>query len=209
MTNEGRLADGTFAPGNQIARKLTTDELKQEAYRQYCAHLAKGLIKDNWYFEHEDLSICYETMESYIKNEPSVFKPIQKKIGWAKGYQYWEAEVGKAALGENSKADIAGLQMIMRNKYKWDAKETSSSALTQEELCAAIRQIASEPRISASERSKMENGQSLLDQGCTGKSDQIHDELGTKSSLERSSSLQDNPESPSAGHNDVFLPPFP
>ena len=31
--------------GNQNAKKLTTDELKIQAYDQYCAHIAKGKDK--------------------------------------------------------------------------------------------------------------------------------------------------------------------
>ncbi len=57
-------------PGNQYNKKLKTPELKAEAYRQYCAHIAEGYSKENFWFEHPDLTITWETVETYIKKEP-------------------------------------------------------------------------------------------------------------------------------------------
>lgn len=104
---------------NQKAVKLTTDELKQEAYRQYCAHLAAGKSKRSWVFKHPDMTLTAAGFENYLKNE-AVFDPLQKQVAEAEGYGMWEDIVCESAKGKNTKANTASLQMVMRNKYGWD-----------------------------------------------------------------------------------------
>jgi hypothetical protein len=114
--------------GNKNALKLKTPDLKAEAYKQYCAHLAKGKSKKSWYFEHPDLELTAETMDKYIAENPIDFRPITKQIAEIKGFAHWEEIVEQSARGENE-ANTASLQMLMRNKYKWD-KETIDRATT-------------------------------------------------------------------------------
>lgn len=114
--------------GNKNALKLKTPELKAEAYRQYCAHLAKGKSKKSWYFEHPDLELTWETMEKYIAGNIIDFPPIKKEISQCKGLAYWEEVVDQTALG-NNEANLPALQMLMRNKFGWD-KETIEQVLS-------------------------------------------------------------------------------
>lgn len=106
--------------GNQNAKKLTTDELKIQAYDQYCAHIAKGKDKKSWFFKHPDLTLTWQTMERYIADDPVVFNPLKKELAYSEGYQHWEAIAEGLADGSNKKACVPALQMIMRNKFKWD-----------------------------------------------------------------------------------------
>ena len=106
--------------------KLSTDELKQQAYEQYCEHIANGYPQDSWYFEHPDLSLCAETLESYFKREPEkcapggIFDPVKKKIARSKNMRHWFEVLSGSAKGTNKDASTASLQMIMRNIHKWD-----------------------------------------------------------------------------------------
>lgn len=127
---EKRIPRGGGQPGNTNAKKLKTPELKLEAYRQYCEHLARGKSKESWYFEHPDMSLTWETMEKYIK-EDVVFEPIKKKIAEAKGFAMWETVLEESAKGKNTKANTATLQMLMRNKYGWDKSEKKDTEATE------------------------------------------------------------------------------
>jgi len=110
--------------GSKNAEKLKTDELKAEAYQQYCAHLAKGKNKRTWRFRHPTgISVTWETMEKYIKEDPIKFDPIHKEIAYIDGYAVWEEICDGSAIGTNRNANTASLQMVMRNKFGWDKKE--------------------------------------------------------------------------------------
>jgi hypothetical protein len=127
-----------FEKGNQVAKKLPTDELKQDAYAQYCAHIAKGYPKKAWCFEHPTLTLTWETMEKYIKNEPDVFDSSQKKVAESKSLNHWFSYLSASATGANQKANVASLQIILRNMHAWDkadnrADDTSSDVATNQE----------------------------------------------------------------------------
>lgn len=107
---------------NKYAVKLTTDDLKKQAYKQYCEYLASGKSKEGWYFEHPTLSCTYKTIEKYMKEEPDVFPPLQKELAIAKAFEYWE-DKGKSMMEGKSKSETALYQMFMRNKFGWDKKE--------------------------------------------------------------------------------------
>jgi len=112
-----------FQEGHTINVKLNTDALKEEAYSQYCAHIALGKAKKSWKFKHPKLSLTWETMEKYIKADPIIFDPIHKRHAEADGYAKWEQVVEDTAVGKNKDANVAALQMLMRNKFKWDHKD--------------------------------------------------------------------------------------
>lgn len=109
--------------GNQNSKKLKTDELKKLAYDSYCAHLSKGKNKRSWFFEHENLTLTWQTMETYITENQVDFNPIKKTIAECKGFQEWEEIAEKCAKGQN-KAVVPALQMVMRNKFGWDKENT-------------------------------------------------------------------------------------
>lgn len=118
---------------NKYAKKLTTDELKRAAFESYLAHIAKGKSKKSWWFDHEEVTVTWQTMETYIKNEPQVFNPLQIERAKSSGYQIWEQVVEDSAKGLNKDANTASLQMLMRNKFGWD-KEDHSNKQSNETL---------------------------------------------------------------------------
>lgn len=116
--------------GNKCAQKLTTPELKREAYRQYCDHIAKGKPQKSWYFEHPDLMLTSRCMENYIKDDPHNFPPINKEIAYSKNFDVW-FEKGKDMMDSQDKCQPAIYQMIMRNIHGWD-KETPEEKVDRE-----------------------------------------------------------------------------
>jgi hypothetical protein len=138
--------------GNKYAKKLVTPELKEQAYKQYCAHLAKGKSKRSWRFKHPDVSLRWETMEKYAKESPEEFDPEHIKDAISDGYAHWEQIVEDSAEGINQKANTASLQMKMRNKFGWDKndhKEEEDSTLevreSQQNILNQIQNYQSNP----------------------------------------------------------------
>ncbi len=197
-------------PENNNRLFLKEEALRKKAYQAYCSWIAKGKLKTSFNFEIQGNKIYWRTIESYIKNYPLEMDTIHKEFAECKGLEKWETICEQSAEGLNTKANTASLQMVMRNKFGWDKQEKKTvSEMSSEELSDTIRQIANEPRIQASNRSILAAEQSLLDQGQRRESYQIQNESPTASALERSSSLQNSSQSPSAGHDNVFVPPFP
>jgi hypothetical protein len=109
--------------GNKNATKLKTSELRKEAYRQYCEYIGGGGSKEEWYFEHTEITLTHQTMEKYIEEDPIEFPPHHKLIAEAKSYQHWVGLGKQMMLGKVEKCQPAIYQMFMRNKFGWD-KET-------------------------------------------------------------------------------------
>jgi hypothetical protein len=108
---------------NRSAVKLDTDELLIEAYKDYCKHLALGLDKRSWAFWKDGKPLCiFATMDKYIEERQDVLDPIHYDSAILVGYKEWEMVVAGSAKGVNQRANPASLQMIMRNKYGWDAR---------------------------------------------------------------------------------------
>lgn len=118
--------------GNKNGVKLKDPDLRQEAYRQYCEHLAEGYSQESFCFDHPQLTVTYKTMNRYIEENPLEFPPIQKEKAKLKGYKMWEGVAMDSAKGLNKDANTASLQMIMRNKYGWDKEDKEAK-----EQCAA------------------------------------------------------------------------
>lgn len=107
--------------GNDYNSKLKDPKLKELVYEQYLSHLSKGKAKESFVFEHDDhpgFFILYEAIESHLKGEES--GPIQIQAAIRKGYKKWEQVCEDSADGTNRQANTASLNMIMRNKFKWD-----------------------------------------------------------------------------------------
>lgn len=111
--------------GNQNAKKLVDHDIKQQAYKQYCEHLAKGKTKKSWFFKHPELTCTAETFEKYLEDEIE-FDPVHLQVAYCQGYQKWEGVLEDGATGENEKVNPACLQMIMRNKYGWDKPQPAT-----------------------------------------------------------------------------------
>ena len=126
-----------FEKDNRIAKKLSTDELKHIAFDSYLTHLSKGKSKKSWCFEHPDFNLSWETMDKYIREDPTVFDPLKIQQAKSKGYLHWEQVVEDSADGRNKNANTASLQMLMRNKFGWD-KEDQSNKTTEQSLAEKL-----------------------------------------------------------------------
>lgn len=126
--------------GTKNALKLKTPDLRLEAYRQYCEHIASGYPKECWDFDHPDISLTWETMEKYIREDPVIFDPIKKKKAESRSYKHWFSVLADSAKGINEKASTASLQMIMRNKFKWD-KQDKVENVAETDVRAFLRQV--------------------------------------------------------------------
>lgn len=138
MASKKRQEKSGAPVGNKNGMALKESEVRQHAYRDYCAHLSQGKGKKGWHYDKDGLRCTWETMEKYIKDGIE-FDPLQKKIAESKGYTRWEGVVMDSAEGKNEKANTASLQMLMRNKYGWDKADKQedsyeSSALSGLEL---------------------------------------------------------------------------
>lgn len=120
----------SYNKDNKFALKLTTDELKQEAYKQYCDHLSKGYPKEAWWFEHPDVTICFKTMENYIKESPKDFPTTHRTKAHSKGLKHW-IDVGINMMTSQDRCQPAIFQIMMRNIYGWD-KESVEEKVDKE-----------------------------------------------------------------------------
>jgi len=133
-----RKANPTPMKGNKFGVKLKNPDIRQQAYAEYCEHVASGLSTDSFYFEHEQLTCTYKTLLSYIEKYPDEFPAIHMEVAKMKGYQGWEKVVADSAKGQNVKANTASLQMIMRNKFGWDKEKKD---VNKQNLAALIKGI--------------------------------------------------------------------
>lgn len=102
---------------------LKDQDLRQDAYLDYCNHRAQGHSKRSWryrgVYKGKLVGCTWETMEKYMRDEGE-FDPAFMKMAECDGLYKWEKNVADAALGVNKNANIAGIQMIMRNMFYWD-----------------------------------------------------------------------------------------
>jgi hypothetical protein len=56
--------------GNKNGVKLKDKSIRQEAYEQFCNHIASGLPKECFFFDHPKHSVCWKTLERYITETP-------------------------------------------------------------------------------------------------------------------------------------------
>ncbi|MBE3085594.1 MAG: hypothetical protein IMZ64_05180 [Bacteroidetes bacterium] len=108
--------------GNNFAKKLKTPDLKKEAYGSYCKWIESGKSHKSWCFEKGELLLTWQTMETYIKNEPKDFNQKHKEAAISKSLEKWEKR-GEALIESEKRCQPAIYQMFMRNKFGWD-KET-------------------------------------------------------------------------------------
>ena len=124
---------------NKNATKLKDKKTKLMAYKQYCAWISSGKTKKGFVFEHPSLSITWETIEKYIRNDVD-FDPIHKEIAQAKSLAHWEDLGVNMMLGEVKGCQPAIYQMMMRNKFGW-GRDNNDRAETTEPLVKAIAKM--------------------------------------------------------------------
>jgi hypothetical protein len=114
--------------GNKNGLKLKDPEVRQEAYRQYCKHIASGESKEAFVFQHPELTCTHKTMEKYIHDNPIEFPPIHKEIAESLSFLHWTDLGKKMMLGQIEKCQPAIFQMFMRNKFGWDKEDINEVA---------------------------------------------------------------------------------
>jgi hypothetical protein len=122
-------------PGNTCATKLKDPDLRQEAYRQYCEHIASGLPMKAWFFEHPTdptKSLSYKTMERYMRENPNEFPPSLKEAAQSKSYAKWFKEGGKLMVGEYRYGSPHTWATIMRNMFQWDRETEPANTVEPE-----------------------------------------------------------------------------
>ena len=119
-----RLAEAL--KGNQNGVKLKDSDVRQEAYKQYCAHISLGYPKESFYFDHPEHSVTWQTLDKYIEDSPDEFNPNLMKQARAKRYETLFGEGIKLMKGGYPGGSPVVWQTIMRNIFKaekWDQKE--------------------------------------------------------------------------------------
>lgn len=127
--------------GNQNGVKLKDPDIRQEAYRQYCAHIASGYPKEAFCFEHPEFDVCWATMDKYIAENPSEFKPNLMQKAKTKRYKHWFDKGQTLMEGGYKNGSPVVWQTIMRNVFKehgWDKQEMSVDAETVKGLENAL-----------------------------------------------------------------------
>jgi hypothetical protein len=109
--------------GNKNGVKLKDPDVRQEAYRQYCQHIASGESKESWVFRHPHFTCTHQTMEKYIHESPIEFPPIHKQIAESLSFLHWTGLGKQMMLGKIEKCQPAIFQMFMRNKFGWDKED--------------------------------------------------------------------------------------
>src|ERR1044071_2025406 len=75
--------------GNDYALKLNTPELRREAYKAYCDHIAEGWPKEAFVFEKGDFSVVYKTIDISMEEYPDDYPPILMQRAMSKRYKHW------------------------------------------------------------------------------------------------------------------------
>ena len=113
--------------GNQNAVKLRTKAQKLKVFKDYCAWIATGNSKEAWTYDKDGLTLAWQAMEMYIKDDLEL-KPFKhlKRNAEAKSLQVWHGKGLKMMEGKVDKCQPAIFQMFMRNKFGWDKKDSLS-----------------------------------------------------------------------------------
>jgi hypothetical protein len=140
-------------PGNKLAVKLKDPDVRQEAYDQYCTHIASGLPKQAFFFDHPTHSVSWETMDRYIAENPSEFPAIKMEQAKSARYKYWLSHGSMLMRGKYKGGSPTVWTVIMRNIFKdigWDREQI------QETNKAHVQRLAESIRGDA--LSEAENG---------------------------------------------------
>ena len=132
--------------GNQNGTKLKSPDVRQEAYKQYCAHIASGYPKEAFCFEHPELDVTWETLDKYIEDNPSEFPPSLMKKARAKRYSTLFGEGMKLMKGGYPGGSPVVWQTIMRNIFKaekWDVKDLEESNVPSQTVKVMLAEVKS------------------------------------------------------------------
>lgn len=116
--------------GNKRGTKLKDASVRQEAYRQYCEHIASGMPKEAFFFDHPTHSVSWATMDRYIAESPTEFEPILMEKAKAARYKHWIGEGLQLMKGRYRNGSPVVWQTIMRNIFRsqgWDREQISET----------------------------------------------------------------------------------
>ena len=139
---------------NNRAEKLKGNDLKHEAYLQYCAHISSGEPKQSFVFNHPELKVTWKTIEHLIKeiNDEAVFPTFLMEEAKSKRYGVWMNE-GKTLMKGGYKGGSPVIwQTIMRNMFRdvgWD--QEYRDMISSPDLKAAfdvVRAVRDKPKVS-------------------------------------------------------------
>ena len=142
--------------GNKRGVKLKESDIRQEAYEQYCNHIAVGYPKEAFHFDNDEYSVSWKTLERYMRESPSEFPSIKMEKAQSARYKKWFGEGVNLIHGKHKGGSPMVWQVIMRNIFKpygWDREEIKEDSRTHgEQIAKAIRnEFVSESEVSDSE----------------------------------------------------------
>jgi hypothetical protein len=130
-------------PGNKLAVKLKDPTVRQEAFEQFCRHIASGLPKEAFFFDHPTHSVCWKTMERYITENPSEFPSFKMEQAKSKRYQVWLDHGNQLMRGKYKGGSPVVWQTMMRNLFReqnWDREQIAQDSKSHvQRLAEAIR----------------------------------------------------------------------
>ena len=106
--------------GNDNATKLRDSATKQDAYKKYCAHIASGMPKQSFVYDNGIITLTYETLDKYIREDPIEFNPILMKAAKARGFGKWIDKGISLMEGKYKHGSPVIYQTIMRNIFRND-----------------------------------------------------------------------------------------
>nr|CAB4126388.1 hypothetical protein UFOVP88_37 [uncultured Caudovirales phage] len=121
--------------GNEKAKKLKTPDLRKEAYRQFCEHIAQGYPIKAWSFKYGDLIMSWRCMLGYIKQHASELPPLHKEVAHSQGLKVWidKGIKNMERLKEDGKVfEPAIYQIMMRNMFGWDKEDQDKREVKSE-----------------------------------------------------------------------------
>lgn len=141
---------------NRNGIKLKTDDIRQEAFKQYLDHLSRGYPKEAFFFDHKTHSVCWKTMERYIQENPAEFPPHLIERAKSARYKHWLDKGITLMEGGFRNGSPVVWQTIMRNIFRaegWDREQIAQDSKTHvQKLAESIRsETLSETEASDSE----------------------------------------------------------
>lgn len=110
--------------GNKFALNLKTPEKRRQVFEHFCQWIAQGNPKNGWFYEDDEVTLSWKSLDNYLRNYPEEFTQEEVEISRSKGLMKWVKE-GRQILFQEVKGDVAMYQMFMRNLYKWDRPDKS------------------------------------------------------------------------------------
>lgn len=120
--------------GTRLPCNITIDDEQNQLFSAYLEHLSHGLSAQTFAWRGHHTSGTHHAAEALVKHHPDRFKKLDIEIAKTLGYAAWEQLLIASATGDNTRANVATLQMIMRNKYNWDRQGITNNDMIESEI---------------------------------------------------------------------------